>query len=296
MENRQKYIIFAGLFLAAFSLVLLVLFFHQRSQMSEMVEAMQFEKEQLQDEYEDLAIQFDGYQGTMEVRNDSLQDLLSQEQQRVQNLLEELRITKVTNARRIAELKRELATVREVMRGYVMQIDSLNRTNQKLEAENKQYRQQYQEVSREASELKKEKKELAAVVTRASMLEILEFKCTTLNKYDKRTRIASHVVKLRFDYTIAKNVTTKTGMKNVYVRVVDPAGELMQTDSTNVFEYEKTMIGYSSAREIEYTGEMQECTQYFAPLKEALPMEKGIYNADLFADGQMIASFPFEIK
>ena len=86
----------------------------QRRELNEIVEQMAIEKEELQEEYEDLAIQFDGYQN-LDIRNDSLQDLLSREQQRVQDLLEELRHTKVTNARRIAELKKELATVRAVV-------------------------------------------------------------------------------------------------------------------------------------------------------------------------------------
>ena len=87
----------------------------QRSELNEIVEQMTIEKEELQEEYEDLAIQFDGYQ-QMDIRNDSLQDLLSREQQRVQDLLEELRQTKASNARKIAELKKELATVRAVMK------------------------------------------------------------------------------------------------------------------------------------------------------------------------------------
>ena len=93
--------------------VLLFLNFHQKKELNEMVEQMEFENSELEDEYEDLALQFDGYQ-QMNIQNDSLQERLAQEQQRVQDLLEELRITKVTNARRIAELKKELATVRAV--------------------------------------------------------------------------------------------------------------------------------------------------------------------------------------
>ena len=46
----------------------------QRSELNEMVEQMTIEKEELEDEYEDLAIQFDGYQ-RMDIRNDSLQAL-----------------------------------------------------------------------------------------------------------------------------------------------------------------------------------------------------------------------------
>ena len=107
----------------------------QKTEIKEIVEQMEFEKEQLEDEYEELAVQFDGYQ-TPDIHNDSFVQLLSQEKQRVQDLLEELRITKVTNARRIAELKKELATVRQVMVSYVHQIDSLDRTNKRLVKEN----------------------------------------------------------------------------------------------------------------------------------------------------------------
>ena len=103
----------------------------KKTEVKEIVEMMEFEKEQLADEYEDFAVQFDGYQSN-EIHNDSLVALLTQEQQRVQDLLEELRITKATNARRIAELKKELATVREVMVSYVQQIDSLDRANKQL--------------------------------------------------------------------------------------------------------------------------------------------------------------------
>ena len=62
----------------------------QRTEIQEIVEQMEFEKEQLEDEYEELAIQFDGYQ-TPDIHNDSLVLLLTQEKQRVQDLLEELR-------------------------------------------------------------------------------------------------------------------------------------------------------------------------------------------------------------
>jgi hypothetical protein len=95
--------------ISALVLVVLGLVFmniQQRTEIQEIVEQMEFEKEQLEDEYEELAIQFDGYQ-TPDIHNDSLVELLSQEKQKVQDLLEELRITKVTNARRIAELKKE---------------------------------------------------------------------------------------------------------------------------------------------------------------------------------------------
>ena len=264
----------------------------KKTEVKEIVEMMEFEKEQLADEYEDFAVQFDGYQ-TTEIHNDSLVALLTQEQQRVQDLLEELRITKATNARRIAELKKELATVREVMVSYVQQIDSLDRANKQLVQENKEVKQQYQVVVREAKQLETERTQLAEVVSRASMLEISRFEMIPLNKRDRKTTIYNQILKLQFDYTVGRNVTSKPGMKMLYLRITRPDGEVMQKNINDVFKFENKEIAYSVSKEFEYAGEEISGSLYW--LVEEI-LQTGIYNADFFVDGELIGSFPFEIK
>ena len=76
-----------------------------QTEMAEMVEMMNYEKEQLENEYADVALEIEGM--SIKVNNDSLLHQLDREQKRVQLLLEELRTVKATNARRIAELKEE---------------------------------------------------------------------------------------------------------------------------------------------------------------------------------------------
>ena len=278
--------------LAIVSLLLVWMNLQQKTEMKEMVELMEFEKEQLEDEYEELAIQFDGYQ-TPDIHNDSLVELLSQEKQRVQDLLEELRITKVTNARRIAELKKELATVRQVMVSYVHQIDSLDRTNKRLVAENQQVKQQYQEVARQAKQLEKERTQLAEVVSRASMLEINHFQMTPLNKRDRKTSIYNQIQKLQFDYTVGRNITNEPGMKTLYMRITRPDGEVMQKSVNDVFHFENSDIAYSVSNDFEYAGEEISGSLYWL-VEEILQI--GWYNADFFVDGELIGSFPFQIK
>lgn len=274
--------------------VLTYLFLRQKQEMTEMVEQMEFEKSELEDEYEDLAMQFDGYRSP-DISNDSLTQLLSQEQQRVRDLLEELRITKATNARRIAELKKELATVREVMVSYVHQIDSLNQTNQRLTAENKQVREQYAVVQQQAEQLQEQNTHLTEKVTRASMLEITAFKVTPLNKHDRKTSNINQMHKIQFDFTIGKNVTSERGIKQVYVRIVRPDGELitLPDPQNRLFAFENSEIEYSLVKEIEYGGDAIDGTVYWN-VGEIL--YKGLYNADFFIDGALIASFPFELK
>lgn len=292
-KKNPKQVFFIALIVAlvAVSAFLVWMNLQQKTEMKEMVEIMEFEKEQLEDEYEELAIQFDGYQ-SQDIHNDSLVQLLAKEQQRVQDLREELRITKVTNARRIAELKKELATVRQVMVSYVHQIDSLDRTNKRLVKENQQVKQQYQEVARQAQQLEEERTQLAEVVSRASMLEISHFQMTALNKRDRKTTVYSQILKLQFDYTIARNVTNKPGMKTLYLRITRPDGEVMQKNVYDVFAFENSEIAYSVSKDFEYEGEEVSGAMYW--LVEEI-LQVGIYNADFFVDGELIGSFPFEI-
>lgn len=278
--------------LAIVSVLLVWMNLQQKTEMKEMVEIMEFEKEQLEDEYEELAIQFDGFQA-QDIHNDSLAQLLAKEQQRVQDLREELRITKVTNARRIAELKKELATVRQVMVSYVHQIDSLDRTNKRLVAENQQVKQQYQEVARQAQQLEEERTQLAEVVSRASMLEITHFQMTPLNKRDRKTSIYNQIQKLQFDYTVGRNITNKPGMKTLYMRITRPDGEVMQKSVNDVFSFENSEIAYSVSKDFEYAGEEISGSLYWL-VEEILQI--GWYNADFFVDGELIGSFPFQIK
>lgn len=292
--NKNKYIaLIVGIVVLALCVCALVwMNLQQKTEIKEIVEQMEFEKEQLEDEYEELAIQFDGYQ-TPDIHNDSLVELLSQEKQRVQDLLEELRITKVTNARRIAELKKELATVRQVMVSYVHQIDSLDRTNKRLVKENQQVKQQYQEVARQAQQLEEERTQLAEVVSRASMLEISHFEMIALNKRDRKTTIYNQIQKLQFDYTIGRNITNKPGMKTLYMRITRPDGEVMQKSLNDVFRFENSEIDYSISKEFEYAGEEISGSIYWL-VEEILQI--GWYNADFFVDGELIGSFPFQIN
>ena len=183
--------------------------------------------------------------------------------------------------------------MRQVMVSYVHQIDSLDRTNKLLVKENQQVKQQYQEVARQAQQLEEERTQLAEVVSRASMLEISHFHMTPLNKRDRKTTIYNQIQKLQFDYTIARNITNKPGMKTLYLRITRPDGEVMQKSLNNVFPFENSDIAYSISKDFEYAGEEVSGTMYWL-VEEILQI--GVYNADFFVDGELIGSFPFEIK
>ena len=289
---KKSYIIIAVCaLLSAAAIYLLIDNLRTKKEMTEIVEQMNFEKEQLEDEYEELAIQYDGYQ-LGQLHNDSLVELLSKEKQRVQDLLEELRITKATNARLINELKKELSTVRAVMVEYVHQIDSLDRQNKRLANENQVVKQKYEEAATKASQLEEERDKLTQVVSRAAMMEVTGLEVTLLNDRNKTTSRLSKIAKIQFNYTILKNITANPGMKTVYMQLRRPDGEIM-TKNNATFRFENLDIEYSIKKEFEYTGEQLSDVMYWN-VEEVL--QTGTYNADFFIDGNLAGSFPFQIK
>ena len=274
--------------------VLVTLYFLQRKEMNEMVDLMTIEKEELEEQYEDLYVQFDGYQ-QLDIRNDSLQDQLAREQQRVQDLLEELRQTKASNARKITELKNELATLRAISQDLVKQIDSLNVTNARLTAENQQVKLENKQVKQENTQLTNQNKELKETVDRAAMLELQSITMTMLDKNDRRTSLLRKLRKLQFDFVIAKNVTCKPGMKDLYARIMDPEGNLLGETEEKTFRFEDSDIPYTLMQQLEYAGEEYKGVCYYA-LEEDVEIQKDYYSIDFFCDGNMIGSFSFQLK
>jgi len=252
-------------------------------EIEEMTQLFEIEKEEMENEYSGFAMQYDEMK--VHISNDSLIRQLDKEKQRTQQLLEELRQTKATNAAEITRLKKELATVREVMRTYVAQIDSLDRINKQLARENTRVRQQYQEQTKVVEQLTVDKEKAEEKVALASQLDAAAITVTPRNKRGKEEKKVKNVTQFMVNFTIVKNITVKTGEKIVYLRLTKPDGEPLVKDAGNTFQYENVALEYSAKKYIEYTGEQQEVTMYW-DVEEYL--SAGTYTAYLFVDGVMI--------
>ena len=184
----------------------------QRAENAEMEQLAALDKKEMENEYQQFANQYSEMK--TQINNDSIVKQLTAEQEKTQRLLAELRNTKSTDAREIARLKRELATVRAVLRSYVIQIDSLNRANQHLTAENNRIRGQYAEANRQIEGLSTEKASLSEKVAIAAQLDATGIQMTALNKRGKGTDKLKKAKKFLVSFTIARNVTAQSGMKD----------------------------------------------------------------------------------
>ena len=252
----------------------------------QMLELAEMDKREMENEYEQFAMQYN--EMMTQINNDSLVQQLEIEQKRTEELLEELRRVKSSDAAEIMRLKKELATLREVLRSYVLQIDSLNRMNEALTQENTNLKTQNEQARQHISNLSSQNESLSDKVAIASQLDATGIYAEGRNKKGKAAKKIKDVKKFVIGFNIARNVTTATGIRSLYVRITTPTGDVLSKGGT--FAYENRQLEYSIRKDIEYTGEEQSVVVYW---DVAAALSAGNYRVDIFADGHNIGTTHF---
>ena len=258
----------------------------QKKANQEMQELAILDKKEMENEYEQFARQYSEMK--TQINNDSIVAQLTQEQLRTQELLEELKRVKASDAREIARLKKELATVRAVLRTYVLEIDSLNRLNQNLTAENNRVKGQYAEATRQIEGLSNEKESLSQKVAIAAQLDATGITMTAKKKNGKPAKKIKDCKSFQVDFTVARNVTASNGLRTFYVRITTPNGTTLGGGGS--FQYENRTLECTMKKAVEYSGEAITLSTY-RQVTEYL--EAGTYTVSIFADGNMIGSRTF---
>lgn len=290
-EKRSKLPVIIGSVLVLLLIGVTALLISEKQTNKELIQEFQLEKEDLENEYTTFAKQYDELKLT--VSNDSLSVLLEQEQLKTQRLLEELRTVKSSNAAEIRRLKKELASLRKVMVGYINQIDSLNRLTAHQKEIIADVTKKYNAASQQINTLSEEKKNLTKTVTLAAQLDATNIQVQAQNKRGKTAKKVKDVVKFKIDFTIVKNITAETGERTLYIRINKPDNDVLTKNASATFTYENRQLPYSIKKYIEYNGEEQDVTVYWN-VEEYL--YAGDYRVDIFAEGTLIGSQQFTLK
>jgi myosin heavy subunit len=261
----------------------------QKQVNQDMQELAELDKQEMENEYERFALQYSEMK--TQINNDSIIQQLTEEQMKTQQLLEELKRVKASDAREIARLKKELVTVRAVLRDYVMQIDSLNRLNESLKQENTTVKAELEQRTQQVAGLSSEKASLSQKVAIAAQLDATNISLQLLNKRGKDAKKLKDCTQMKTSFVITKNVTASNGNRTVYVRIQNPGGNVLGGGGT--FAYENRQLECSAKKTIEYTGEETPVTVYW---NVSQMLEAGDYRVSVFADGNMIGTKSFAFK
>lgn len=278
------------IFLLTAGVAWLAISLNDQKQANEDMQALaDLDKKEMENEYEQFARQYSEMK--TQINNDSIIAQLTQEQMRTQQLLQELKQVKSSDAREIARLKKELATVRAVLRAYVLEIDSLNRLNQNLAAENKRISGQYAEASRQIQGLSSEKASLSEKVAIAAQLDATGINMIAKKKNGKPVKKIKDCKSIEVNFRITKNVTAQNGTRTLYVRITSPSGSTIGNGGT--FAYENRTLECTMKKSIEYSGEETPVSMYWNVTEVLMA---GTYHVSIFADGQMIGSKSFSFS
>ena len=289
--NKKIWIptILVVLLLAGATAYLFISLNKQKEENAAIKELAEIDKKEMENEYQQFAQQYSDMK--TKINNDSIVAQLTAEQEKTQRLLSELRRVKSTDAREITRLKKELATVRAVIRSYVMEIDSLNKVNASLAQENSRVKGQYEAATRQIEGLSTEKRSLSEKVAIAAQLDATGIALVAKNKRGKSTDQITKATTLQVSFNITRNVTATSGVKDIYVRIMSPTGSLLNGEGS--FSYENRTLQYSMKRSVEYNGE-ETPVSLFWNVSQAL--QGGTYQVSIFADGNMIGSRSFTFK
>ncbi len=277
--------IFTTVILAAALIFLVVMYFDQKNKMVEVETVLTQEKDSLANE---LRLMVHGYD-TLKTDNDTLMANLQRERERIVQLLS----INASNVQLLKKYRAEIGTMREIMKGYIVQIDSLNTLNQQLMAENIGFKQQITEVQNTNVELTKAKEELTSKVTVASVIQAKDINAVTLNKKRKETTRIANIDKLRICFTLRENPLATAGEKEVFMRIIRPDSLVITTSPDNLFDFNGDKLVYSASRLVDYMNQDIEMCIFLDNTGDFI---EGTYSVELYLENNIIGRTSFAMS
>ena len=277
--------IFTTVILAAALIFLVVMYFDQKNKMVEIETVLTQEKDSLANE---LRLMVHGYD-TLKTDNDTLMANLQRERERIVQLLS----INASNVQLLKKYRAEIGTMREIMKGYIVQIDSLNTLNQQLMAENIGFKQQITEVQNTNVELTKAKEELTSKVTVASVIQAKDINAVTLNKKRKETTRIANIDKLRICFTLRENPLATAGEKEVFMRIIRPDSLVITTSPDNLFDFNGDKLVYSASRLVDYMNQDIEMCIFLDNTGDFI---EGTYSVELYLENNIIGRTSFAMS
>lgn len=241
----------------------------------------------MMDTYDQLIIQDASKADSLNAQNEMLQAQLEK--------IEKLQKSKNFSYSQMIKLRQENETLRGIMRGYVVEIDSLNTLNLQKDII---ITEQTQTIDTRTSERDQAMEEAAASAEKVkigSKLSAYNFNSGALKSVvrSKITTRAKQAVQLQSSFTVSGNLIASAGRKAVYMQIIDPNGRTLQNVSSYSTETNSGRISYTEKKEIDYQNKSIDMTIYFDVRNT---ISKGNYKVNIYCDLNLIGSDSFTLK
>ena len=269
--------------LIAVAVLLVAALIYVSTSKNKLVGELNSEKQDLTEQI--LALQAD-YEG-LSSEYDVINSQLDSSREEIAQLVEKVKKTEATNRAKIRSYEKELGTLRSIMRGYIVQIDSLNTLSHKLTAEAASARREAATAKRQNEELTQQVEELSGRVTVGSVIKARGIRMEAYTSADKLTDRSNRVSRLLVNLSLVENELAQRGPLEVFVRVFDPDGNLLSDGKGATFTLGEETLQATASREVDYQGLEVDLGIYVNNIPS---FTKGIYTVKAYTNASLLGS------
>ncbi|MBP5720550.1 MAG: hypothetical protein J6W82_05750 [Bacteroidales bacterium] len=241
----------------------------EKQELTEQIEALQSDYEALSSDYDAINLQLDS------------------SREEVAQLVDRIKNTEATNRVKMRQYEKELGTRRSIMRGYIVQIDSLNQLNHKLTVDAANARREAAEHRKMNEQLTAQVEDLTGKVVTGSVIKARGIRLEAYNSAGKIVDRSKNVARLLVTLSLVENALAEPGPVRVYVRVKDPNGNLLDDGRGTSFSLGGETLVATASREVDYQGQEVELSIYVNNIPS---YEKGIYTVEAFTSQARLGS------
>lgn len=275
------------------NVVFLYLWFQQKDIVGTQVvqtNALTNEKENVTKLLEGMLVQYD----TLSTTNEQLKTEMDAQREQITSLMDKVKRGNYD----VSKARKEAETLRKIMKGYVVTIDSLNQLNQALMAENVNTKQQLGEVTGQKQALESKAAEQQALIAKGSVLAATNITANALflrnNGKQVDTERASKAEMIKCCFTVGENRISAAGTKTLYMRIIGPDGSVLPTsDADNRFQYEGVQGEYSVKRDVNYQNQSVDVCMFWTASGK---LTGGEYKVDVYESGTNVGHTTFNLK
>lgn len=253
--------------------------------LAEKTEFFRIEKDSLEGELRNIYFRYD----TLETNNLELQVEMEKQKEKIEKLIS----LQAEDAYKIRMYRKEMETLRSVLRSYIVQIDSLNMQNQELMAMNKQLRNTELRLETEKEQLEKDKTQLEEIKDLATTLQASQINMVLLNKRDKESDKVRTAEKARVDFVLRANKVTPAGEKKIFLRIIRPDKVVLGSPELEMLVLNGEQFPASASRLVNYENEDLPVSIFWTNDGEIVP---GEHSVELYSEGKQIGSASFVLK
>lgn len=272
-----------------------VYFYVKFKSSGEKLYTMAIQKQDLQIEIDRIEAELDNL---ISLKNENPDNALEASENRAREIIKDLRAkleNQTISDADIESARREVAVLKGDVSDLRISLNELKAKNDLLQRENSDLANQITYVDQQVNTLSQENNVLKNQVVAASALKVsnIQVNGVSISKsgnisVETKTR---RVDELQILFSIADNTLAKIGSKEIFVRIIDPVGNLFG-DADNIFYVHGEKLQYTFKDRINFTNKGEEY-QFMWPLDK---FQKGAYTVLLYNENAIMGRAGLVLK